>query len=59
MPSCSSHYSCRRPTELKDGTFVNVERQTVVGVVEDARYRGIQNSRSDVYLPYGQAPAAL
>ena len=42
--------------ELKDGTFVDVEWQTVVGVVEDARYRGIQNPRPDVYLPYGQAP---
>jgi len=42
--------------EFKDGTFVDVEWQTVVGVVEDARYRGIQNPRPDVYLPYGQAP---
>ena len=25
-----------------------------MGVVEDARYRGIQNPRLDVYLPYGQ-----
>jgi PAS domain-containing protein len=46
-------------SELKDGTFVNVEWQTVVGVVEDARYRGIQNPRPDVYLADGQAPASV
>lgn len=46
-------------SELKDGALVNVEWQTVVGVVEDARYRGIQSPRPDVYLPHGQAPAAL
>ena len=45
--------------ELKDGTFVNVEWQTVVGVVEDARYRGIQNPQPDVYLAYGQAPDSV
>ena len=36
-----------------------IEWQTVVGVVEDARYRGIQNPRLDVYLAYGQAPASV
>jgi putative ABC transport system permease protein len=30
--------------------------QTVVGVVEDARYREIENPRFDLYLPYRQAP---
>jgi len=45
--------------ELKDGRFVDVEWQTVVGVVEDARYRGIQNPRLDVYLPYGQVSDSL
>jgi predicted permease len=30
--------------------------QTVVGVVEDARYREIQAPRFDLYLPYRQAP---
>ncbi len=45
--------------EMKDGTFVNVEWQTIVGVVEDARYRGIQNPQPDVYLPYGQAPDSV
>jgi predicted permease len=30
--------------------------QTVVGVVEDARYREIQAPRFDIYLPYRQAP---
>jgi putative ABC transport system permease protein len=42
--------------DFKDGAFVSVEWQTVVGVVEDARYRGIQNPRPDVFLAYGQAP---
>jgi len=46
-------------SELKDGVFVNVEWLTVVGVVEDARYRGIQNPRLDVYLPYSQVSDAL
>jgi putative ABC transport system permease protein len=46
-------------SELKDGVFVNVEWLTVVGVVEDARYRGIQNPRLDVYLPYTQVSDAL
>ena len=41
-------------SELKDGVFINVEWMTVVGVVEDARYRGIQNPRLDIYLPYTQ-----
>jgi putative ABC transport system permease protein len=40
--------------ELKDGVFINLEWMTVVGVVEDARYRGIQNPRFDIYLPYTQ-----
>jgi putative ABC transport system permease protein len=30
--------------------------QTVVGVVEDARYREIEAPRFDLYLPYRQAP---
>lgn len=45
-------------SDLKDGTFV-LEWQTVVGIVEDVRYRGIQNPQLDVYLAYGQAPDAL
>ncbi|HVD76773.1 MAG TPA: ABC transporter permease, partial [Vicinamibacteria bacterium] len=45
--------------DLKDGVFVNVEWQTVVGIVEDARYRGIQNPRLDIYLPYTQVSDAL
>jgi putative ABC transport system permease protein len=40
--------------DFKDGNFLDVEWQTVVGVVEDARYRGIQNPRPDVFLSYGQ-----
>jgi putative ABC transport system permease protein len=46
-------------SELKDGVFINVEWLTVVGVVEDARYRGIQNPRLDVFLPYTQVSDAL
>jgi putative ABC transport system permease protein len=42
--------------DFKDGHFVDVEWQTVVGVAEDARYRGVQTPRPDVYLAYGQAP---
>ena len=30
--------------------------QTVVGVVEDARYREVETLRFDLYLPYRQAP---
>jgi putative ABC transport system permease protein len=30
--------------------------QTVVGVVEDARYREVETTRFDLYLPYHQAP---
>jgi len=30
--------------------------QTVVGVVEDARYREVETPRFDLYLPYRQAP---
>ena len=30
--------------------------QTVVGVVEDARYREVEATRFDLYLPYRQAP---
>jgi putative ABC transport system permease protein len=40
----------------KNGIY---EWQTVVGVVEDARYRGIQHPRPDVYLPYEQAPGGI
>jgi putative ABC transport system permease protein len=33
--------------------------QTVVGVVEDARYREVETLRFDLYLPYRQAPNAV
>jgi predicted permease len=46
-------------SELKGGVFINVEWLTVVGVVEDARYRGIQNPRLDVYIPYTQVSDGL
>ena len=45
--------------DVKDGRIVSVEWQTVVGVVEDARYRGIQNPRFDLYLPYRQVSDPL
>jgi len=44
--------------ELRDGAFV-VEWQEVVGVVENVRFRGVQNPQLDVYVPYGQAPDVL
>jgi putative ABC transport system permease protein len=31
--------------------------QSVIGVVEDARYREVETSRFDLYLPYRQAPS--
>jgi predicted permease len=46
-------------SDLRNGFFVDVEWMTVVGVVEDARYRGIQDPRLDVYLPYTQVRDAL
>jgi putative ABC transport system permease protein len=33
--------------------------QTVVGVVEDARYREVEAPRFDLYLPYRQAPSPV
>jgi putative ABC transport system permease protein len=33
--------------------------QTVIGVVEDARYREVETPRLDLYLPYRQAPNAV
>ncbi len=33
--------------------------QTVVGVVEDARYREVETPRFDLYLPYRQAPNSV
>jgi putative ABC transport system permease protein len=33
--------------------------QTVVGVVESARYREIQSPRYDIYVPHAQAPSAV
>jgi ABC-type antimicrobial peptide transport system permease subunit len=38
---------------------VPAEWQTVVGVVEDARDRGVQNPRHDVYAPEAQAVASV
>ena len=37
----------------EDGNF---EFQTVVGIVEDARYREIQTPRLDLYVPFFQSP---
>jgi putative ABC transport system permease protein len=33
--------------------------QTVVGIVESARYREIQSPRFDIYVPHAQAPSAV
>ena len=38
------------------GDHKNPVWQTVVGVVEDARYREVETLRFDLYLPYRQAP---
>ena len=38
------------------GEAKNPAWQTVVGVVEDARYREVETPRFDLYLPYRQAP---
>jgi putative ABC transport system permease protein len=45
--------------DMSEAGLVVHEWQTVVGVVEDARYRGIQNPRFDVFLPYSQGTASL
>lgn len=42
---------------FEDGRFFDVEWMEVIGVVEDARYRGIQRPRPAVYLSYLQAPS--
>jgi putative ABC transport system permease protein len=45
------------------GGIVNARREmdwaTVVGVVEDARYRGLLDPRFDLYVPYLQTPGLL
>ena len=44
----------RMLTEVQEGKEPPWE--TVVGVVEDARYREVETPRFDLYLPYRQAP---
>jgi putative ABC transport system permease protein len=44
-------YGAPEPREGKPPVW-----QTVVGVVEDARYREVETPRFDLYLPYRQAP---
>jgi predicted permease len=44
---------------LKNGVYADIEWMSVVGVVEDARYRGLLDPRLDLYLPYGQVVDAL
>ena len=43
------------PTQRIPGTLEDPRWQTVVGVVEDVRYRGIRDPRLDIYLPAGQS----
>ena len=43
------------PTQRMPGTLDEPRWQTVVGVVEDIRYRGIRDPRLDVYLPAAQS----
>ena len=44
-------YGAPEPQEGKPPVW-----QTVVGVVEDARYREVETPRFDLYMPYRQAP---
>jgi ABC-type antimicrobial peptide transport system permease subunit len=41
------------------GTLEEPRWQTVVGVVEDIRYRGIRDPRLDIYLPAAQSTAEV
>jgi predicted permease len=43
------------PSQRTPGTIDNPRWQTVVGVVEDVRYRGITDPRLDLYLPAKQS----
>jgi predicted permease len=43
------------PTQRLPGSLEQPRWQTVVGVVEDVRYRGITDPRLDVYLPAAQS----
>ena len=43
------------PTQRQPGSLEVPRWQTVVGVVEDVRYRGITDPRLDVYLPAAQS----
>jgi hypothetical protein len=43
------------PTQRTPGTLEEPRWQTVIGVVEDVRYRGIRDPRLDVYLPAAQS----
>jgi predicted permease len=47
------------PTQRVPGTLEEPRWQTVVGVVEDIRYRGIRDPRLDVYLPAAQSTAEV
>ena len=47
------------PTQREPGTIEQPRWQTVVGVVDDVRYRGITDPRLDVYLPSRQSTIRL
>src|SRR5262249_26629117 len=47
------------PTQREPGSRDKPRWQTVVGVVEDIRYRGIRDPRLDVYMPARQSTAKV
>ncbi len=47
------------PTQREPGSIEQPRWQTVVGVVDDVRYRGITDPRLDVYLPSRQSTIRL